>query len=443
MKKTPMAIRVELGIFSIGISYALYAFIQYILTPICWWVTHDIVEIEIINQVFEIYEYNGMKIFTLQSVFYSVIGIITFFSGYFFFPAKIFRKETGIIIRGWDVRRVEVIFWGLLLTGFAIKTLKILLGVSIEEVVEINIKHSYLLNPIVIFYLSLNWFHLLALIVINVTYQEAKKENLSSQKRLMILTYVYTIFYLTVSLTTGGKTATFFPLLGLLIIKKYYYTKSIHLLKTIILMSALVIFVFVVKQLLVIYFEAEGYDIESSLIFSLVYILFNRLNMSHVMVGVIEKGKQAFPDGTLGQFWVDMAFYGLGKQNVFDGNEFGRAIGVAMPHDYSTGVAVTNMGDLYINFGILGIIFGMFLTGILYKILFSNCQQRAPFFVMIFALMWPILIHGMESPVTVLYAVSIKMTTLCLLVHLAIVYKLPMKPSKNISTPIDSKKIEV
>jgi len=430
---------VELGIFSLGVSYALYAFIQYILTPICWWLTRNIFEISVLNDVLVIFEINELEVFTLQSLTYSLIGIISFFTGYYFFPTKKIRKETGIVTQKWDVRRAEKVFWCLLLSGFALKSLKIMMGVSIAEAVEMNIKHGYFTNPLISFYLSFNWFHLLALMVINVTYQEAKKEKLSAQRKLKILTYGYTLFFLVVTFTTGGKTATFFPLLGLLIIKQYYSKKKINFPKMILSISVLVVLVFVVKQLLAEYFQAEGYDTEYGLGFILVYILFNRLNLSHVMAGVIEKGQQAFPDGTLGQFWVDMSFYGSDKTNVFDGNEFGRAIGVATAGDYSTGVASTNMGELFINYGIFGIVLGMLLTGILYKIIFSNCQQRFPFFVMLYALMWPILIHGMESPVTVLYSVSIKMISLCLLVQFVIVFRFSRPPSQNNPIPKSTK----
>lgn len=433
MKSNPNENLVELGIFSMGISYALYAFVQYIFTPICWWVTHYTIEIGLINEVFAIFEYNDLEVFTTRSLNYSLIGIAVFFIGFFLPSAKFFRKKTGIATRRWNERRAEVVFWGLLLSGFLLKTLKVMAGVSIAEVVEMNIKHGYFTNPLISFYFSFNWLQFLALTVINVTYQEAKKEKLSSQKRLKILTYGYTLFFLVVTFTTGGKSATLFPLLGLLIIKQYYSTKKVNFPKVILSISALVVLIFAVKQLLAEYFEAVGYSTgpEYGLGFVLAYNLFNRLNMSHVMAAVIEKGQQAYPGGTLEQFWVNMSFYGSDKTNVFDGNEFGRAIGVATANDFSTGVASTNMGELFINFGILGIVFGMFLTGILYKFLFVNCRQQFPFFVMLYAMMWPILIHGMESPITVLYATTIKMVSLCMLVHCAIVLSFSRQPARN------------
>jgi hypothetical protein len=169
--------------------------------------------------------------------------------------------------------------------------------------------------------------------------------------------------------------------------------------------------------------DNSSYTENNGFLFNLFYILFYRVNMSSVIAVVLEEGRQAFPDGTLSQFWVEMALYGTEKINIFDGNEFGRAMGLITPENTTTGIASTNMGELFINYGFFGIVFGMFMTGLLYKLFFTNCQQRFPFFVMLYALMWPILIHGMESPISVLYSVSIKMIAMCLIVHLVIVFR--------------------
>lgn len=425
MKNTHIDNLADLGLFALGTSYMLYFFLQYLFTPLCWWLAQNIEVFGWMNDVFALFDLQGLDVFTLQSIGYSLIGMIAFSMGYYCLPRNLIRIKIGPITRKWEAGRAEQIFWVLFLSGLALKTLKVIAGVSIVDMVDAHIKHSFISNPLIVFYLSFNWFNLIALMVINVAYQEANKEKHGATKRLKIIAYVYSIFYLAVSLTTGGKTATLFPLLGLLIIKQYYATTRISVPKVALLLMPLIVALFAVKLLIAEYVQAEGYDMgeDSSLRFALFYVFFHRVNMSQVMAAVIEKGQQAFPSGTFGQFWVDMSLYGSEKKNVFDGNEFGQAIGIASPGDTVTGFASTNMGELFINFDLFGIVFGMLITGILYKILFANCQQRFPLFVMLYALMWPILIHGMESPVTVLYATSIKMISLCLIVHFAIAYK--------------------
>jgi hypothetical protein len=195
----------------------------------------------------------------------------------------------------------------------------------------------------------------------------------------------------------------------------------IPVVRMILIFSSLGFVILVLKYITknIIFENPSAFDEDRFILFGLFYMLFFRVNMSHVVNAVIESGQSEFSGGTLGQFWVDLLPYGMDRVNAFDGNVFGRMVGLLPPTDFVTGVAVTNMGDLYINFGLSGIVVGMFLTGILYKILSSSCcGQRGPLFVLIYSLMWPILVHGMESPITVLYANSLKMIVLCLFVHI-------------------------
>ncbi len=86
-------------------------------------------------------------------------------------------------------------------------------------------------------------------------------------------------------------------------------------------------------------------------------------------------------------------------------------------------IASTNIGDLFINLDLFGIVCGLLITGILYKLIFSNNQQRSPIFVMLYVLMWIILILWIEGRVSDLYANSIEIIFLCLIVHIAITYQ--------------------
>lgn len=422
----------NLAIFSLGISFFLYAFMQYVFTPLCWWLSQHMESLAWMNAIFVFLEMKGLDVFTQQSIVYSLLGLSAFFCGYLLLSTKFAKINSVFMSQGWDVDRAEKIFWLLVLSGFAIKALKIAAGLDVAIVVSDHIKHSFISNPFIVFFLSLNWFHLIGLVVINIAYQEAKKNSHPAMRRLRVLAYVANFLFLAVSLSTGGKTATLFPVLGLMIIRQFYIPFRISLLKFILRMMFFLVFIFFVKHLLSVVFESAELDSDNiGFLFAFFYLLFYRVNMSAVMAAVIEKGQQVFPDGTLGQFWVDLSLYGSEKTNIFDGNEFGRAMGIAEPGDFVTGVASTNMGELYINFGLVGILLGMFLTGVLYKIFFANCRQRLPVFVMLYALMWPILIHGMESPITVLYATSIKMILMCVIVHFAITLKFVTASQRN------------
>jgi oligosaccharide repeat unit polymerase len=422
---------VNLGIFSLGVSYLLYSFMQYFFTPICWWLAQHFESLSWMNEIFVFYDLQDLYVFTSESITYSFVGVVAFFFGYKLLPEKLARTHKTVFIHSWSLDRAEQVFWILFIAGFSLKMLKILTGIDVRS--AIFVERGILSNPTALFLLSLNWFHLIGFVVINIVYQEAKLIGHASLRRLKTLAYSISIFVIAASLVGGSRMATLSPVLALLIINRYYSIRRVSLLKLLLWLVMVVIAIFFIQYMLLEIAKTDNssYAESGNFLFNFFYILFHRVNMSYVVAAVLEKGQQAYPDGTLGQFWVDMAPYGMEKINIFDGNEFGRAMGLISPQDTITGVASTNMGELFINFGFFGIVFGMLMMGILYKLFSSNCQQRFPFSVMLYALMWPILIHGMESPITVLYVVSIKMIALCLLVHLAIIMKLSRLPSQN------------
>ena len=221
----------SLGLFSLGTSYFLYSFMQYLLMPICWWLSQHIDSLAWMNDVFYYFESANLDPFSMKSFGYSLIGIAAFFVGYRYLPARKFRFKNKVLARKWEPERAEQVFWLFFLCGLALKALKVFAGVAIEDVVAENIKHSYFTNPLIVFYLSFNWFNLIALIVINVAYQEARKANHLIAKRLKITACIYSLFFILISLTTGGKSATFMPLFGLLIVRQYYSIVRVSLLK--------------------------------------------------------------------------------------------------------------------------------------------------------------------------------------------------------------------
>lgn len=417
----------QLGIFSLGVSYALYSFMQYLFTPIMWLCAQYSPVLSWMKGIFVFYEMKNVEIFTQHSITYSVIGMAAFTTGYILLPEKVAKINSPILQRTWKLISAEWTFWALFLCGFALKFVRLQMGADISWVEN----YTLFSNHYIAFFLSLNWLHFIALAVINVAYQEGKAIGYTKINRLRVIVYLTNIFVLAVSLTTGGRWSTIFPLSILLIIRQFYSPLSIRKVLFYVVLS--VTAVLVGKALLMTYLQGvdtvsdEGYSAR----FALFYILLHRVNMSFVLNAVIEQGTGAFPEGTLGQFWVDMIPYGFARTNFFDGNDFGRALGLIAPNDFVTGVAVTNMGDFYINFGLTGIMVGMLAHGFLYKVFFSSCRNRRPLFVIMYALMWPILMHGMESPITVLYSNSIKMILLCVIIHFVISFKTSPRSLKS------------
>lgn len=365
------------------------------------------------NDILIFFELRGQTVATQQSIIYSLIGLGAFLTGYFFLPRGLACVKTTVLTKKWKLSRAVPSFLVLFLAGFALKAVKVAMGADVTGVMPVTIFRS----PLIAFFLSLNWFHYLGQAIINVAYQEARSTAQPQVRRLRLHAYFVNVFVLLASLTSGSDTATLFPLLSMIIIKQFYRPLAFG--RMLWFVSALVAAVEVFKNLVTeVFFSGTPWADAPGSVFSLFYILFYRINMSYVMTAVIDYGRAFYPKGTLGQFWVDFGLYGTERINVHDGNIFGRVFGLISKEDYVTGVAITNMGDYYVNFGLIGIVIGMVLNGIIFKIIYETCRQRQPTLVLFYALVWPILIHGLESPVTVLYSTVIKMAFFCLMVHL-------------------------
>lgn len=81
------------------------------------------------------------------------------------------------------------------------------------------------------------------------------------------------------------------------------------------------------------------------------------------------------------------------------GNRFGRAYGVVNADNYITSIAPSQVGEFYLNFGLLGILLGMPLVGALYRLINDYLRPRAgsPFVLALYALAaWPF-ISGLET----------------------------------------------
>ena len=98
-------------------------------------------------------------------------------------------------------------------------------------------------------------------------------------------------------------------------------------------------------------------------------------------------------------------------------------------------IVSTNIGDLFINLDLFCILYGLLITGILYKLIFSNNQQRSRIFIMLYVLMWTILILWIEGRMSELYANSIEIIFLCLIVHIAITYQFSLGSIHKILPP--------
>ena len=82
------------------------------------------------------------------------------------------------------------------------------------------------------------------------------------------------------------------------------------------------------------------------------------------------------------------------KPSIGIGQDFARQFGILPRFDVETNVAITPVAEWYWNFGVLGVVVGMFLTGIFYRFIYSTLGQRSgadPFRLAIYAGILPTL----------------------------------------------------
>ncbi len=147
-----------------------------------------------------------------------------------------------------------------------------------------------------------------------------------------------------------------------------------------------------------------------------------RLGQSHIFTAVVDRTERFL----YGQGFLDFfkafnlsSFLGQPSRFINDGNDFGKAIGMLRTHDSVTGVGPTQVGDMYLNFGISGIIFGMILLGILYRCVFENfVAANSISGIMFYSILWVQIIHGFEDWISLTYVRHIKVLFVLIGVHI-------------------------
>jgi len=414
----------RLGIFSLGVAAGLYFTVQYLLIPISYWLWYDR---STSDSVFALIVYSrieaiGIDVTSTRAFGYAIVGLVAFLLGYAVIPKRGFVVMPNFIYREWPPSQVMPVYLIFFSGGFLLKFAKLAAGVPIPPYYD-----TLLGNPTLSWILSFNWLHLIALGVILVGYFHARFVGHKRWRQFRAVAYGTLAFVVGFSLVGGSDMATIIPILIFVVARQFYYPIKFLKLGLYILIFAAV--EFIGKDLITSFIQlsagdSRGID-EWSALKALLSILIARVNMSHVFTTIVEGGAASFSEGTLSQFFVDLGIWSPPQGNVLDGNVFGRTLGLILPEDYMTGVATTNIGDYFINFGLAGIVLGMMFNGVAYKVIqLSFGSIRAPGAVLAFSMLWPILIHGMESPVSALYANAIKMLALVLVVHGIILLKL-------------------
>ncbi len=156
-----------------------------------------------------------------------------------------------------------------------------------------------------------------------------------------------------------------------------------------------------------------------------------RIGFSYEIVSAVIMKTQSFLHGeNLKYFFINLGpprFLWANKpvtSDVMNGNVFGRSYGVINKEDFQTTAAPTFVGDLYMNFGLAGIILGMFFFGVLFRFIFDylikyNGNLLAG--VIIYSIIWLQFMKGFENWIAPVCAGIVKMFIMMVILYFLLV----------------------
>ncbi len=226
-----------------------------------------------------------------------------------------------------------------------------------------------------------------------------------------------------------SRFSTIIPILIYLIIKHYAYNRSF---KRVIIAGLLIFFVlmpvinFYKNSVSFFYNYATENKIElKGLQQFVIDSSIGRVNQSKNIFMVFEKTNKFLYGRTLLNFFVSLGpprFIWKNKPIInANGNNFGRSYGILSSNDYQTSVGPTIVGDLYLNFGVWGIIFGMLFFGTLFRFIFDFLIGKSNFSlsgIVIYSIFWIQIIKGTEDWIAPVWAGLVKLFVILLIIHL-------------------------
>ena len=142
--------------------------------------------------------------------------------------------------------------------------------------------------------------------------------------------------------------------------------------------------------------------------------LVNRISVSFVVAAVSSDPSFSYGSGIIEQFLYSLNVPGF-EYAIPDGNALGHFYSIIESNDFATGVAISLVGDLILHWGVIGVTAGMFVIGVFYRQVASLTESKRRLPWIVYAALWPIMLHGLESPVSVLISTILKMAALCVL----------------------------
>jgi hypothetical protein len=153
---------------------------------------------------------------------------------------------------------------------------------------------------------------------------------------------------------------------------------------------------------------------------------FSRLSSVTSVAGILHSGRDVLDRGGDTLLWaaetvVPRALDPHKADPGVFGNEFGRAYGFLVPDNRQTSIAITQFGELYLGFGLAGMVLGMWVVGAVYRLVADYFGRRRsdPVALAVFSVAAWSIINLQESIIAVGLFGLIKLMVFLLLVLVA------------------------
>ncbi|MEK7092951.1 MAG: hypothetical protein AAB927_00530 [Patescibacteria group bacterium] len=373
-----------------------------------------------------------------KALFYLTLGLIFFAVGYYnrqtFFIAgrlpKFLRLESE-----WDFKKALWVFGVVFILGLGIKILRIFGGVYSYWQQNPWLQNSYFYSLLGIF----DWLSYIALIIAFTSYFYFKKNNDTRYYLWQKIAWGTFILEMVYALPSCNRTSVIMPIILYLILKSYFSRITWQQIVIIILGAIIVVFPLgnaCRSPEILRHYSLAGKPIaekpientEDSLTYAknagnLIFdSIFSRIDQFTVFSRIVEMDEPLLYGKPLLNFFISLGpprFIWKDKPIISGGGDFGHRSGLLAPDVKST-VGVTIVGDWYMNFGLAGIILGMFFMGMLFRLIYEYLIKRTNISfsgVMIYSILWLNIIKGMEDWIAPVYAGLVKIFILLLIIH--------------------------
>lgn len=423
----------NLQLFELGNSVVLYYLLIFYLRPV-------LVLLGLPNE-FPLTPYH----INYSAMGYITLGLIFFIIGYYNkISASCAAKIQNPFKKEWNVSRARSVFGILFLTGLGIKLFRVFNGMYVSGSEPSFFTHSSFVNSIGF----LDWLGYIALVIAFISYFQLKKNNDAHYKLWRILAWGAFAVEIVYALPSCVRANVVIPIVLYFIVRFLLVKIDYKMIFFAGLGIALVLFplgnLCRHPQIMGMYNtpptiqdsalqEAAPSPQEtlaraaSFTIYFIAESFLSRIDQSNVITGIIEHPQPLLYGKPLLNFFVSLGpprFLWENKPIITaDGNAFGHVIGVLAPSNMNTFVGATVVGDWYINFGIGGIIIGMFFMGLLFRIIYDYCIVRTNVSssgVLLYSIAWVQIMRGFEDSIAPVYAGLVKVMILLFMIVLVL-----------------------